>query len=391
MYSILKSKKHKIFLLSFLLLLLFTGCSSTVDSGSNREPAANADILKEETVPAAASGEMKVHFLDVGQGLSVFVQSDGQNLIYDGGDRETSRFVVAYLKQQGVTEIDYLVSSHYDADHLAGLIGCLNAFTVHNVIGSDYEHTTKLYNSFIDSTAEQGLEIQHPSVGAQFQFGSGKFTVLSPASIVNDSNANSVVIKLENGDNSFLLTGDADHKAEAVMCSSGLDLESDVLSVAHHGSATATSYDFLEQVVPEFAVVSCGQNNQYDHPDADTMDKLESMDISVYRSDLQGTVTALSDGQKITWDQEPCNDYSPGSDSDLGTQIQKPEQSIPSEIPEVQSTDEDSSSGNLVWKSATGKKYHRIPNCGTMNPDKADQMPLNEAELSGLEPCGKCF
>ena len=92
------------------------------------------------------SGEMKVHFLDVGQGLSILVQSEGKNLIYDGGDRKTSRFVVAYLKEQGVSKIDYLISSHYDADHMAGLIGCLNAFDVKNVISSNYVHNSKLYN-----------------------------------------------------------------------------------------------------------------------------------------------------------------------------------------------------------------------------------------------------
>lgn len=379
MYSIMKESKTRFCLLFILLLVLFTGCSRTTDTASAAE-----------SMSAAASGEMLVHFLDVGQGLSVFVQSEGQNLIYDGGDRETSRFVVAYLQQHGVTEIDYLISSHYDADHLAGLIGCLNVFDVHNIIGSDYEHTSKLYTSFIDTIDEQDSEIQHPSVGIQFQFGSGTFTVLSPTSIVNDSNANSVVIRLENGQNSFLLTGDADHKAEAVMCSSSPDLESDVLSVAHHGSATATSYDFLEQVVPEFAVVSCGADNQYNHPDADTMDKLESMEIEIYRNDLQGTIVAVSDGQKITWDQEPCNDYSPGSDTDSGTQVQ-PSKEISEESASAQAADKDTFSTDLVWKSATGSKYHQIPDCGSMNPDKATQLPLDEAKASGLGRCGKCF
>ena len=97
----------------------------------------------------AQIGEMKVHFLDVGQGLSILVQSEGKTMIYDGGDKKTSRFVVAYLKEQGVTEIDYLISSHYDADHMAGLIGCLNVFDVKNVISSNYVHTSKLYKSFV--------------------------------------------------------------------------------------------------------------------------------------------------------------------------------------------------------------------------------------------------
>ena len=273
--------------------------------------------------PTKEAGEMKVHFLDVGQGLSILVQSDGQTMIYDGGDKSTSSFVVSYLQKQNVTTIDYLISSHYDSDHMAGLIGCLNAFDVKNVISSDYEHDSKLYQSFIQTVADKGLPMQHPAVGTEFSFGSGSFQILAPATIdPNDSNKNSVAIKLTNGNNSFIFTGDAENTSEKAMCESGIDLSCDVLVPGHHGSATATSWDFLQATVPEYAVISCGKDNQYGHPDKDVMDKLESMDIQVYRTDKQGTIVAVSDGTTITWDQEPCNDYSPGDKEDKGTQAQ---------------------------------------------------------------------
>ena len=273
--------------------------------------------------PTKEAGEMKVHFLDVGQGLSILVQSDGQTMIYDGGDKSTSSFVVSYLQKQNVTTIDYLISSHYDSDHMAGLIGCLNAFDVKNVISSNYEHDSKLYQSFIQTVADKGLPMQHPAVGTEFSFGSGSFQILAPATIdPNDSNKNSVAIKLTNGDNSFIFTGDAESTSEKAMCESGIDLSCDVLVPGHHGSATATSWDFLQATVPEYAVISCGKDNQYGHPDKDVMDKLESMDIQVYRTDKQGTIVAVSDGTTITWDQEPCNDYSPGDKEDKGTQAQ---------------------------------------------------------------------
>ena len=223
---------------------------------------------------------MTVHFLDVGQGLSILVQSNGENLVYDGGDRGESSFVVSYLQQQGVTDIKYLISSHYDEDHVAGLVGCVNAFNVENVIGADYVQDTKIYQSFIDGVAAKGLEIQHPAVGTEYAFGTGKFTVLSPASIGSNDNDNSVAIKLTNGENSFIFTGDAESGSEAAMCSSGIDLSCDVLVPGHHGSATATSNDFLAKTVPEFAVITCGVDNQYGHPDKDTMDKLQSMEIT---------------------------------------------------------------------------------------------------------------
>lgn len=143
-----------------------------------------------------------------------------------------------------------------------------------------------------------------------------------------------------------------------------LDLDCDVLSVGHHGSATATSWDFLQATVPQFAVISCGAGNMYGHPDADTMEKLSDMGIQVYRTDEQGTIIASSDGSTISWNVDPCNDY----------------------------TEEPASgSEQMVWISATGSKYHSIPDCGNMNPDKAYQEPVSQALEEGYEPCKKCF
>lgn len=338
--------------------------------------------------PTPVTGDMAVHFLDVGQGLSILVQSGGENLIYDGGDRGASSFVVSYLKKQGIETIDYLISSHYDEDHLAGLIGCLNAFNVETVIGSNYEHDSQLYQSFIDTVSTKGLEIQYPAVGTEYEFGTGKFTVLSPAEIVDDSNANSVAIKLENGQNSFVFTGDAEYNSEAAMCTTGIDLSCDVLVPGHHGSATATSWEFLEATIPEYAVISCGADNQYGHPDQDTMDKLSSMEISVFRTDKQGTIIAVSNGTDISWNTEPCNDYSSGDISDTGTQ--PPVTETPTQEPAPEVTEEPVQSGS-VWLSATGSKYHSIPDCGNMNPNTARQISRADAEAQGYEACKKCW
>ena len=338
--------------------------------------------------PIPVSGDMAVHFLDVGQGLSILVQSGGENLIYDGGDRGASSFVVSYLKKQGIETIDYLISSHYDEDHLAGLIGCLNAFDVETVIGSNYKHDSQLYQSFINTVSAERLEIQHPAVGTEYEFGTGKFTVLSPAEIVDDSNANSVAIKLENGQNSFIFTGDAEHNSEAAMCATGIDLSCNVLVSGHHGSATATSWEFLEATVPEYAVISCGADNQYGHPDRDTMDKLSSMEIDVFRTDKQGTIIAVSNGTDISWNTEPCDDYSAGDISDAGTQPQVTEVPTQEPVPEVTEAPVQSES---VWLSATGSKYHSIPDCGNMNPNTARQISRADAEAQGYEACKKCW
>ena len=172
-------------------------------------------------------------------------------------------------------------------------------------------------------------------------------------------------------------------------------------------------------------MISCGKDNQYGHPDKDVMDKLESMDIQVYRTDKQGTIVAVSDGTTITWNQEPCNDYSPGDKEDKGTQAQTSKSKGSSSSGSKATANENSSSGNkevsaasagassqveatpqvtaapqdtssisneeMVWITATGSKYHNKNNCGTTDPSKASEISRAEAESRGYEPCKKCF
>lgn len=356
----------------------------------SEETLIESELESETTVESdvRALGNLEVHFLDVGQGLSVFIESDGHYMLYDGGDSNKSSFVVAYLRDQGVQNLDYVIASHYDSDHLNGVIGALHAFGVNTVIGPDYVHDSKLYQSFIDTVSEKGKNVDHPPVGTEYSLGNSKFIILSPNYTTSDSNNNSVSIKIVNGSNSFILTGDAESSSESSMCNSGIDIDCDILCIGHHGSASSTSWEFLQYTVPEYAVISCGSDNQYGHPDKDTMDKLQSMEISVFRTDKQGTIIATSDGGNISWNADPCNDYSPGDDNDFGTVSQADPEAEPSpEQPEVSQEVYD----DMVWIPATGEKYHSIPNCGRMNPDKARQISRSDAESRGYEACQKCW
>lgn len=259
------------------------------------------DLPQISVKDAPGSGDFEVHFLDVGQGLSVLVKSGEHALLYDGGDRESSSFVVSYLQQQKVKRLDYLIASHYDADHISGLIGVLHAIPVEMVIGPDYVHDSQTYSSFMNAVSAADLEVAHPAVGSEYLLGSSYFTVLSPERITSDSNNNSVAIRLVNGQNSFLLTGDAETDSEEEMCSSGLDLYCDVLCPGHHGSSTSTSALFLAYTQPEFAVISVGAGNDYGHPHRETLQRLADTGVTVYRTDELGTVIARSDGKHITW------------------------------------------------------------------------------------------
>ena len=338
-------------------------------------------------IAQAAEPTMAVHFIDVGQGLGILVQSGGQNLVYDGGDSSNADLFTNYLQYQNVETIDYMISSHYDADHIGGLVEVLELFDVKTVIGPDYVHDSSLYTTFIDAVSAEGLSMLYPAVGEAFDFGTGEFTILSPDGIYpNGSNENSVAIKLENSENSFIFTGDAEEVTEQDMISTGMDLDCDVLSVGHHGSSSSTTWDFLSATSPEYAVISCESGNQYGHPHAETMQKLQDMGIQVFRSDKQGTVVALSDGTEITWTVEPCNDYSSGNSQEDSYVPEATEAPAQEEVP-VQEEQVES----MVWLSATGEKYHSIPNCGRMNPDKARQISKSDAEASGYGPCSKCF
>ena len=248
---------------------------------------------------------MKVHFLDVDQGLAILVQLGDEVLVYDGGERDTSSFVVAYLKDQRVREIDYLISSHYDSDHVSGLIGCLNTFDVKMVIGSDYVHDSNLYTSFMDAVDAEGLKMQYPEVGTQYRMEDAVITILSPEEITGDSNSNSVAIMLSYGEMDFIFTGDADYKSEREMIETfGYDLDCEVLSVGHHGSATATSEDFLYETTPDYAVISCGKDNSYGHPHKETLQFLQEYEVEVLRNDESGTIVAETDGVEILWTTE---------------------------------------------------------------------------------------
>lgn len=422
-------------LLPLLLALLLSGCGTSTTSGATNQLLADitddlSDLTSQNTWPSQTSGNtastqtaadtqplpeesisLRFTVLDVGQGLSVLAESEGHCLLFDGGGQESSDYVVAYLQQQGIETLDYVIASHYDSDHLSGLIGVLNRFDIGRILAPDYEHDSKLYHSFMDTAAQLGKDILHPEVGDSYELGSASFTILAPAEITDDSNDNSIAIKLTDQSRSFIITGDAEHGSEAEMIASGIDLDCDVLVLGHHGSATSTSWDFLEAATPEYAILSCGLDNSYGHPDADTMEKLEVMEIELFRTDLQGEIIAATDGEILSWNTAPANDYRAG-DEDPGTlpQAHPTAPAAPSQAEDVTAGDtrtgaqqettqtpaapdaEDARENTLlVWISSTGSKYHRIPNCGRMNPDKAQQMSRSDAEAAGYTPCEVCM
>lgn len=338
--------------------------------------------------PALAQTE--VHVLDVGQGLSVLVESQGHYMLYDGGDRDKSSFVVSYLKQQGVSELDYMIASHYDADHINGLVGALNTTTVNQVFGPDYTTDTRVFNSFQSTIASKGIPKEQPTVGNTYQLGDATFQILSPSSSgYSDVNDYSIGVRIIDGNNSFLITGDAEADAESEICRTGLSIDSDVYVMGHHGSGSSTSWDLLQKSSPEYAVLSCGSGNSYGHPHVESMEKLQSMGIELLRTDKQGTIIASTDGTTITWNLSPCNDYSSGNDNDI------PAQPATQASVQITETTDSAVSVSVEYILNTSSKKIHYPNCKSVaqmkEKNKKATSESKDILLSqGYSPCGNC-
>ena len=248
--------------------------------------------------------ELRVHFIDVGQGDSILIQYTEKNMLIDGGDRWNwvGEKVVSYLNQQDVDFIDVLVSTHPHADHIGGLDDVLNNFEVAQVYGSGRVHTTRTYENYLRLIDEQEIPFAAPRRGDIINLGDLNFKVLhpSPKIDVNDYSLNnaSVVLHLVYGDVSFLFTGDAEYRAEKEIVEN-IDhkIDSTVLKVSHHGSATSTNDFFLKEVKPQTAVIMAGEDNRYGHPDEEVLRALKNRGVDVYRTDLHGDIVIKTDGR----------------------------------------------------------------------------------------------
>ncbi len=251
---------------------------------------------------ASGNGYFEVHFIDVGQADSALIICDGDSLLIDGGNVGDSSLVVAYLLNEGISELDYVICTHAHEDHTGGLNGPLNRFTVTEaVFAPETGADTKCYKDFLDAVKNQDMEITVPENGYTFSLGESTVEFLGPVTEdYEDINNTSLVAKITYGETSFLFTGDMEREAEADLLEANADLTADVLKVGHHGSENSTSYPFLREVNPSIAVISVGADNKYGHPTEEALSRLRDADVKVYRTDMQGHIKITSDGNKLT-------------------------------------------------------------------------------------------
>jgi competence protein ComEC len=297
--------------------------------------------------PPASGGEFQVHVLDVGpvEGDSILIIAPGgKSVLVDAGDMGKGKVIIDALKRYNVQQLDYFIATHPHPDHIGGADEVMKATKVLNVIDNGLEPdvpeslasqskvatpsgkkavdkkpsnkkldkssaVTKFYDEYKEAVAQSGAHYEKAQPGAKYDLGGGaRLTVLAPSEPLfskeqmktggNLPNANSVVIRLDYGDFSMLLPGDAEEQTEHRMLTKDLNLRVKVLKIAHHGSKYATSQDFVDRVRPEVAIISCGEWNRYGHPSQVVLDRLRAGNVRLYRTDLQGEITITTMGKE---------------------------------------------------------------------------------------------
>lgn len=246
-------------------------------------------------------GEMSLVVLDVGQGDSLLLHSEGQWALVDAGTADSGGVILQALENYGAQSLALAVATHPHADHIGAMAEVLDAYPPDVFWMPDAEHTSATYENMLDAVERSGAEAVLAAAGDTFTLGSMQITVLSPAAgadFDDELNNASLVLLCEGAGVRFLLTGDAEAPMEEIMLQNGLP-QVDVLKVGHHGSSTSSSTPFIEAIRPRYAAISCGVGNSYGHPDAQTLETLEQAGAQVLRTDTQGTLVFNATGGQI--------------------------------------------------------------------------------------------
>jgi competence protein ComEC len=349
----------------------------STQSSARSTPADAAKLSERPTsTPATStthiSRHLVVYYLDVGQGDAMFIQlPNGENMLLDGGEADQAEDIHKFLQDRDILKIDYLVATHPHTDHIGSLPNVIDNTDIGAIYMPRVSHTTQAFERLLTSIENKGLKVNTARAGVNILNIEG-LTVDIIAPVRDDYkelNDHSAVIMIKFKGTNFLFMGDAEALSEGHITA---DVDALVLKVGHHGSKTSTSESFLKRVNPFFAIISVGEGNSYGHPDDAVLSRLDDADVNVYRTDEDGTIILVSDGENITV-------HTFGSEQ-TGSVKQAYE-------PGASKTTQDETV--MVWLSATGARYHRINNCGRMNPNTARQVTLEKAKES-YEPCGVC-
>ncbi len=372
--------------LLFAVLLIF-GCGR-MDIRAGEAGAAERGI-----------SSFEIHFIDVGEADAALVLCDGKAMLIDGGNAEDSSLIYSYLKSHSLKHLDYIVCSHAHEDHVGGLAGALNYASADHALCPVTSYDSKAFKSFVSYLEKQKVSITVPSAGDKFSLGSASVQILGPVTTdEDDPNNSSIILRIVYGDTSFLFTGDAEREEEQAVLASGRTLDSTVLKVGHHGSDTSTTYPFLREVMPEYAVISVGKDNSYGHPTENTLSRLRDADVKVFRTDLQGDVVCQSDGKSVTFtvernaDADTLSNAGSGSAGAKQTAAADTKDTETSRVKETQTAP--APAGTDYVLNTNTHKFH-YPSCSSVkqmkDKNKSFYTGTREEVISmGYDPCKRC-
>ena len=247
-------------------------------------------------------GGFTAYFIDVGQGDATLIVTDtGESMLIDGGRSKTR--ILDRLDEIGVQDLDAILSTHADADHIAGLIAAFNLYDVERFYWNGASHDTQTFDNLMTAVANEGVENVVVSRGDTISLGDLVFEVVHPGPLDGDSNVDSVVLQLSCGDFDMLLMADAEAPSEASMLAAGVVVDVDVLKVGHHGSDSSTSQAFLDAAQPEVGVISAGMDSQYGHPHDEVVDRLTAAGIQIIETDTtEGTDTVVMESDCVGYE-----------------------------------------------------------------------------------------
>ena len=240
------------------------------------------------------SENLNVYYIDVGQADSILITNQQEAMLIDAGNNADGRQVVEFIKNKGISKLDYVVGTHPHEDHIGGLDDVINEFEIENILLPDITTNTKTFEDVIDAIENKDLQITVPNICDKFELGESDFEIKSTIIDKNNLNLASLVIRMEFGNTSFLFMGDAEIENEK----SCKWEQATVLKVGHHGSNTSSSTSFLKQVNPQISVIMVGVENDYGHPKKEIINRLEKINTQIYRTDEDGTIWITSDGNR---------------------------------------------------------------------------------------------
>lgn len=329
------------------------------------------DVVGENTFNIENSNFF-VEFIDVGQGDSILIGCDSEYMLIDGGEKSEYVNVSEALKEHNVETLTYLVATHPHSDHIGSLAQVIENYDVKDVLMPNNAPDTRICNNLLDAIEQKELEITIPTSGETYYLGEASIFILGPNSekVFSDTNDYSIGMRIDYGDTSFYMAGDAT-KTEFDFMDYNVDI--DVYKASHHGSKLTNSIEFLNATTPECVVISCGANNSYGHPNDEFLSRING--IPTYRTDIMGNITIYCDKEHYKVVTE--NGY---GNIQLGSEICL----TVSDIADNGNKDDD-----IVYVTQSGKKYHKS-SCRYYSKD-SEPLNLKDAETRGYEKCSICF